>query len=85
MTVVYPRFDQSSAGGLDDLDGLLCIQRRLKFKAPFTQVRTNFCKDEFCTWTACLHGTVQILLQIAVVFTWVRANFETSRVSAMIG
>ena len=45
-------------------------------KAPFTRVRTNFCTDEFCTWTACLHGTVQILLQIAVVFTWARANFE---------
>ena len=54
-------------------------------RAPFTRVRTNFCTDEFCTWTACLHGTVQILLQIAVVFTWVRANFETSCVSAMIG
>ena len=54
-------------------------------KAPFTRVRTNFCTDEFCTWTTCLHGTMQILLQIAVVFTWVRANFETSRVSAMIG
>ena len=33
MTVVYPRFDQSSAGGFDDLDGLLCVQRRLKFKS----------------------------------------------------
>ena len=27
MTVVYPRFDQTSAGGFDDLDGLLCVQR----------------------------------------------------------
>ena len=54
-------------------------------KAPFTWVRTNFCTDEFCTWAACLHGTVQILLQIAVVFTWVCANFETSCVFAMIG
>ena len=26
-------------------------------------VRTNFCTDEFCSWTACLHGSVQILLQ----------------------
>ena len=33
MTVVYPRSDQSSAGGRDDLDGLLCVQRRLKFKS----------------------------------------------------
>ena len=33
MTVVYPRFDQTSAGGFDDLDGLLCVQRRLKFKS----------------------------------------------------
>ena len=33
MTVVYPRFDQTSAGGCDDLDGLLCVQRRLKFKS----------------------------------------------------
>ena len=50
-----------------------------------TRVRTNFCTDEFCTWSTCLHGTVQILLQIAIVFTRVRANFETSLVSAMIG
>ena len=54
-------------------------------QAPFTRVRTNFCTDEFCTWSTCLHGTVQILLQIAIVFTRVRANFETSLVSAMIG
>ena len=33
MTVVYPRFDQTSAGGFDDLDGLLCVQRRLTFKS----------------------------------------------------
>ena len=33
MTVVYPRFHQTSAGGFDDLDGLLCVQRRLKFKS----------------------------------------------------
>ena len=32
-------------------------------KAPFTRVRTNFCTDEFCSWIACLHGSVQILLQ----------------------
>ena len=38
----------------------------------------NFCTDEFCSWTACFHGSVQILLQIAVVFTRVRANFKTS-------
>ena len=33
VTVVYPRFHQTSAGGFDDLDGLLCVQRRLKFKS----------------------------------------------------
>ena len=33
MTVIYPRFDQTSASGFDDLDGLLCVQRRLKFKS----------------------------------------------------
>ena len=43
-------------------------------EAPFTRVRTNFCTDEFCSWTASLHGSVQILLQIAVVFTRIRAN-----------
>ena len=30
-TVVYPRSDQSSTGDLDDLTGLLCVQRGLKF------------------------------------------------------
>ena len=33
MAVFYPRFDQTSAGGFDDLDGLLCVQQRLKFKS----------------------------------------------------
>ena len=42
------------------------------FKAPFTRFRTNFCTDEFCSWNA-----VQILLQIAEVFTRGRANFKT--------
>ena len=32
MTVVDPRFDQSSTGGFDDLNGLLCVQRGLKSK-----------------------------------------------------
>ena len=36
-------------------------------KAPFIRVRTNFCTDEFYSWTACLHGSLQILLQIDVV------------------
>ena len=30
-------------------------------EALFTRVRTNFCMDEFCSWTACLHGSVQVL------------------------
>ena len=33
MAIVYPRFDQSSAGGFDDLDSLLCVQRGVKFKS----------------------------------------------------
>ena len=33
LTVVNPRFDQSSAGGFDDLDGLLCVQRGPKSKS----------------------------------------------------
>ena len=33
MTVVYPRFHQTSAGGFDHLDGHLCVQQRLKFKS----------------------------------------------------
>ena len=33
MTVVYPRSDQSSTSGLDDLNGLLCVQWRLKSKS----------------------------------------------------
>ena len=50
MTVVYPRFDQTSAGGFDDLDGLLCVQRRLKFKSGrnetmvFAAVSRSLCR-----------------------------------------
>ena len=33
VTVVYLRSDQSSTGGLDDLNGLLCVQRGLKSKS----------------------------------------------------
>ena len=32
MTVINPRSDQSSARGFDDLDSLLCVQRRLQSK-----------------------------------------------------
>ena len=31
VAIIYPRFDQSSSGGSDDLDGLLCVQRWPKF------------------------------------------------------
>ena len=39
MAIVYPRFDQSSAGGFDDLDGLLCVQRGLKFKSSRNETK----------------------------------------------
>ena len=32
MTFINPRSDQSSARGFDDLDSLLCVQRRLQSK-----------------------------------------------------
>ena len=32
MAIIYPRSDQSSAGGSDDLDDLLCVQQGLKFE-----------------------------------------------------
>ena len=32
MTVINPRLDQSPARGFDDLDSLLCVQRRLQSK-----------------------------------------------------
>ena len=32
MAIIYPRFDQSSAGGLNYRDGLLCVQRGLQFE-----------------------------------------------------
>ena len=32
MAIIYPRFDQASAGGFDGLDGLQCFQRGLKFE-----------------------------------------------------
>ena len=32
VAIIYTRFDQSSADGFDELDGLLCVQRGLKFK-----------------------------------------------------
>ena len=37
MTVVNPRSDQSSAGGFDDLYGLLCVQRGLKSKSSWNK------------------------------------------------
>ena len=40
MTVVNPRFDQSSAGGFDDLNGLLCVQRGLKSKTGRNKTET---------------------------------------------
>ena len=36
---------------------------QLRSGSTKVRVRTNFCTDEFCSWTACLHGSVQILLQ----------------------
>ena len=36
----------------------------------------KFLHGQFCPWIVCLHGSVQIMLQIAVVFTRIRANFR---------
>ena len=62
VTVVYLRSDQSSTGGLDDLNGLLCVQRGLKSKSSrnkakiFTAVvepellsYSSFCTTRFLT------------------------------------
>ena len=32
MAIIYPRFDQASAGGFDGLNGLQSFQRGLKFE-----------------------------------------------------
>ena len=32
VAIIWPRFDQSSAGGSDDMDDLLSVQRGLKFE-----------------------------------------------------
>lgn len=37
MAVVYPRFNQTSAGESDNLAGLLCVQRRLRFKSGWNK------------------------------------------------
>ena len=39
VTVVYPRSDLSSAGGLDDLDGLLCVQVSVEYDCSETIAR----------------------------------------------
>ena len=40
-------------------------QQRELTKAPFQRVRTNFCTDQFFSWsTACLYGSVQSLDQL---------------------
>ena len=44
VAIIYPRFDQSSAGGFNYLDGLLCVQRGLKFE-PDRNKAVNFTAD----------------------------------------
>ena len=44
MAIIYLRFDQSSAGGFNYLDGLLCVQRGLKFE-PDRNKAVNFTAD----------------------------------------
>ena len=39
VTVVYPRSDQSSTGGLDDLNSHLCVQRELRSKSSRNQAK----------------------------------------------
>ena len=41
MAIIYLRFDQSSAGGFNYLDGLLCVQQGLKFE-PGRNKAVNF-------------------------------------------
>ena len=54
MAIIYPCFDQSSAGGFDDLDGLLCVQRGLKFKLGRnkTVIFTTVIKPELLSYSS---------------------------------
>ena len=54
VAIIYPRFDQSSAGGFDDLDGLLCVQRGLKFKLGRNKavIFTSVIKPEFLSYSS---------------------------------
>ena len=65
----------------DEISNMTRAWDRKEFESP-TEVEpmpSRTCTGEFCSWTTCVHGSVQILLQIAVVFTRLRVNFKTSR------
>ena len=68
--IIYPRFDQSCAGGFDDLDGPLCVQRGLKFKPGRNQaiIFTALIKTELLSYScdsACV-GDVVVLKSFAL-------------------
>ena len=54
VTVVYPRSNQSSTGGLDDLNGLLCVQRALNTKCSRnkTEIFTAVVEPELLSYSS---------------------------------
>ena len=62
MKVVNLRSDQSSAGGFDDLNGLLCVQRGLKSKSSRNkaEVLTAVVEPELFSYSdvACVNDVV---------------------------
>ena len=72
MTVVNPRFGQSSAGGFDDLDGLLRVQRGPKSKSGGneTKIRGGWTRERYAK--AFLQTRVKEAERDALRFHWIK-------------
>ena len=83
MKSTFPTFRRKSQTTISD--NIIDWGISLGNSGAFTRIWANFWTDDVFTWATSQHGTVQILLQIAVLFRIIRRFWETAHLPLPYG
>ena len=83
MWSTFPTFRRKSQTTISD--NIIDWGISLGNAGAFTRIWANFWTDDVFTWATSQHGTVQILLQIAVLFRIIRRFWETAHLPLPYG
>ena len=83
MKSTFPTFRRKSQTTISD--NIIDWGISLGNAGVFTRIWANFWTDDVFTWVTSQHGTVQILLRIAVLFRIIRRFWETAHLPLPYG